>query len=44
MDVFVSGITFKKRVSYTVIKRVSKKIVNMCNNNGVAFIRNGNML
>ena len=40
MDLFVSGITFNKRLSYTVIERANEKIVDMCDKNG---IDNGNI-
>ena len=40
MDLFVSGITFNKRLSYTVVERANEKIVDMCDKNG---IDNGNI-
>ena len=44
MDLFVSRIYFNKRLSYTVIKTVNKKIVDTCKKNGILFIDNGNIL
>ena len=43
MDLFISGIAFNKRLPYTVIKKVNEKIVDMCNNNDIVFIDNGNI-
>ena len=43
MNIFASGIAFNKRLSYTVIKKVNEKIVDMCKKNGIVFIDNGNI-
>ena len=43
MDLFVSGIAFNKRLSYTVIKKVNENIVDMCKKNRIVFIDNGNI-
>ena len=37
----VSGIAFNKRLPYTVIKKINKKIVDMSKKNGRVFIDNG---
>ena len=43
MDLLVSRIAFKKRLPYTVIKKVNEKIVDTCKKNGIVFIGNGNI-
>ena len=43
MDPFVSGITFNKRLPYTIIKKVDEKIVDVCKKNGIVFIDDGNI-
>ena len=43
MDLFISGIAFNKGLSYTVIKKIDEKIVDMCNENDIVFINNVNM-
>ena len=43
MDLFLSGMALNKRLPYTVIKKVYKKIVNMYKKKGIVFIDNGNV-
>ena len=43
MNLFVLGIAFKKRLSYTVTKKFNEKIVDMCKKNGIVLIDNGNI-
>ena len=43
MDLFLSRIAFKKRLPYTVIKKVNEKIVDVCKMNGIVFIGNWNI-
>ena len=43
MDLFISGITFNKRLPHAVIKKVNEKIVDMCKKNRTVFIDNGNI-
>ena len=41
MNVFVTRIAFSKRLLYTVIKKITEKVV--CNKKGIVFIDNGNI-
>ena len=43
VDLFVFWIAFKKRLPYTVIKKVNENIVDMPNKSSIDFIDNGNI-